>query len=59
MGVVLVVVGGFLAGGALSLWRQARAAGAEAVRIRQLRGGAAVLGACALLALAAGASRVV
>lgn len=59
MGLVLIVVGGFLTGGAVSLWRQAGSDGAEAARIRQLRGAAAALGVCALLALAAGALRVV
>ncbi|HEY9392206.1 MAG TPA: hypothetical protein VIR27_20835 [Mycobacteriales bacterium] len=57
--VLLIVLGGFLTGGTLSLWHQAGEAGAEAARVRQLRGGAVLLGACGLMALAAGVLRLV
>ena len=59
MAVVLVVLGGFLTGGTLSLWRQAGVPGAEVARVRQLRAAAVLLGVGGLMALAAGVLRMV
>lgn len=60
MGVLLLALGGFLAGGTISLWRMAGEAGVDATpsRTRQLRGFAVALALCCALAVAAGILRL-
>ena len=58
MGTVLLVVGGFLIGGAYSMWQQGRR-DEEPRKARQAKGFAAALLVCAALALAGGVLRLV
>jgi len=55
---VLLIVGGFLIGGAYSVWQQG-ASNREPRKARQAKGFAAALVVCALLALLGGVLRLV
>jgi uncharacterized membrane protein YidH (DUF202 family) len=58
VGTVLLIVGGFLVGGAYSVWSQSKDS-SDKRKSRQAKGFATALAVCALLALAGGVLRLV